>query len=73
MKQAVSNTRLTLADGEKVAGKWNKDDKSKVTGLCNEKSDWLEKKRKDSTFEEVQQQNEDFEHKMETFRAKLAG
>lgn len=70
-EQAVSNVRSTLSDSEKIAGKWNKEDRSKVNALCNEKSGWLEKKMKESTLEEMQQQQMDFELKMEPFLAKL--
>ena len=64
--------RGTLAETEKISGKWNKDDKLKVTALCNEKSDWLNKVRRESTLDEVKQQIEDFEQKMEPYIAKLA-
>ena len=67
----MAAARRTLSDSEKIAGKWNKEDRSKVTALCNEKMDWLERKQKESTFEEIQQQNRDFEQRMEPFLAKL--
>lgn len=73
LKHAVSDVRTTLSHSEKVSGKWNKDDKSKVTSLCNEKSDWLEKRAiKGTSVEDIQQQEEDFEQRMEPFLEKLA-
>ena len=67
----VNTRRATLTETDKITGKWNKEDKSKVTAICNEKSDWLNKKRRDSTLDDVQQQIEDFEQKMEPYIAKL--
>jgi len=72
LKQAVSKVRNALANTDKTTSRWNREDKSKVTGLCNEKSEWLEKRRRDSTLQEVQQQNEDFTAKMEPYVAKLS-
>lgn len=68
----MNNRRATLTETEKISGKWNKEDKLKVTAICNEKSDWLSKVRRDSTIEEVQEQIEDFEQRMEPYLAKLA-
>ena len=72
LKRAVNARRMTLTETEKISGKWNKEDKSKITMICNEKSDWLNKRRRDSTIEEVQQQIEDFEQKMEPYISKLS-
>ncbi len=72
LKHTVNKRRMTLTETERINGKWNKDDKSKVTALCNEKSDWLNRKRRDSSLDEVQQQIEDFEQKMEPYITKLA-
>lgn len=72
-KNAISSARTTLTNSEKVSGKWNKDDKSKVTALCNEKSDWLDKRPiKEMYLEDIEQQKEEFEQRMEPFLDKLA-
>lgn len=72
LKLAISDARSTLSNGDKVSGKWNKDDRTRVTALCNEKSDWLEKRSiRDTATEEAQQQKEEFEQKMEPFLDKL--
>lgn len=73
LKHAVSDARLTLTNNEKISGKWNKDDKSKVTALCNEKTDWLERKTiKEVAMEDITQHIEDFEQRMEPFLDKLS-
>lgn len=72
MKRAISEARSILADNERKSGKWNKEEKSKVAMLCNEKSDWLEKKRAETNLDEIQQQIEEFEMKFQPFITKLA-
>ena len=73
LKRAVNDVRATLSNGERISGKWNKDDKSKVTSLCNEKTDWLEKRGvTDTSVEDICQQKEDFKQRIEPFMGKLA-
>lgn len=72
LKHAINEFRATLSNGEKISGKWNKDDKSKVTSLCNEKMDWLEKRgTKDTSVEDICQQQQDFKQRIEPFLGKL--
>lgn len=72
LKLAVSDARSTLSNNEKAGGKWSKDDRSKVTALCNEKSDWLEKRTiRETALEDLHQQQEEFEQKLEPLLDKL--
>lgn len=73
LRRTIINTRATLSNSEKISGKWNKDDKSKVSALCHEKGDWLDKNQmKDTQLEDIQQQMEDFEQRIEPFLNKLS-
>ena len=73
LRRAIINARATLSNSEKISGKWNKDEKSKVTALCHEKGDWLDKSQmKDTQLEDIQQQMEDFEQRIEPFLNKLS-
>ncbi len=70
LSQAVKSAKNTLVDSEKISGKWNKDDRSKVNGLCNETNDWLQYNQ-DALSSAVQQQIADFEAHFEPYLAKL--
>ncbi len=70
LSQAVKTAKNTLGDSEKISGKWNKDDRSKVNGLCNETNDWLQYNQ-DAHSSAVQQQITDFEAHFEPYLAKL--
>lgn len=72
LEQVVNGTRHILGDSEKIAGKWNKDDRSKVNALCNEYSDWLARNR-EGELESFRQQKENFQQRMEYYLAKLSG
>ena len=71
LSQAIKSAKDTLADSEKISGKWNKDDRSKVNGLCNEKNDWLQNNQEVSS-EDICQQTLDFEQRFQPYLAKLA-
>lgn len=70
LSEAVRGARETLADTERISGKWNKDDKSKVTALCNEKSNWLDG-HPQALLAEVEDQKRDFDQRMEPYLSKL--
>ena len=70
LTQAVKLARETLGNSEKISGKWNKDDRSKVNSLCNDKTDWLQYNG-DATNETFQQQLSDFEARFEPYLTKL--
>ena len=69
--RAIKSAKDTLGDSEKITGKWNKDDRSKVNGLCNEKNDWLQHNQNASN-EAILQQLGDFESRFKPYLAKLA-
>lgn len=72
LEEGVKKTRLTLADTEKISGKWNKDDRSKVTALCNETADWLLHNIPMSTsLHKVLEQKTHFEDKLQPYLVKL--
>lgn len=71
LQTLIQSTRETLVDSERISGKWVKDDRQKVTTLCNEKTAWLEHNQ-DATLTSIQEQVADFEERFEPHLAKLA-
>lgn len=73
-EETVKETRLTLADIDKISGKWNKDDKSKVTVLCSEATEWLLHNFTISTppaLHKIHEQMTHFEDRLQPYLAKL--
>ncbi len=70
LSQAVKVAKETLGNSEKISGKWNKDDRSKVNSLCNDKTDWLQYNQ-DATNDSLQQQLSDFKLHFEPYLTKL--
>jgi ankyrin repeat protein len=70
LKKAINAAKDTLLDSERITGKWNKEDKSKVTALCNEKMDWVDRDI-DYTKEEISSQLTDFEERYQPHLTKL--
>ncbi len=70
LEEAVSKARQILGDSDRVSGKWNKEDRSKVAAMCNETVEWIAK-NKGTTVEKMQEQKDDFEIKLEPYLDKL--
>ncbi|XP_011403387.1 PREDICTED: ankyrin repeat domain-containing protein 45-like [Amphimedon queenslandica] len=72
LRDAITQARDLLSNPERILGKWNKDDKSKVTGLCNEKTDWLQRSiEAQSSKESILLQVEDFKQRFDPYFGKL--
>lgn len=70
LQSLIQSARETLGDSEKIAGKWVKDDKQKVTALCNEKTAWLEHNR-EVALSSIQEQVVNFNERYQPHLAKL--
>ena len=66
----VNNARQILGDSEKITGRWNKDDRGKVNALCSENIEWLEKNT-DASFQQIEEQKEEFKHRLDPYLSKL--
>ena len=72
LQEQVKETRAIVTDGDKLSGKWNKDDRSKVTALCNETTDWLlHNLPGSSTLSKVLEQKTNFEERLQPYLTKL--
>jgi ankyrin repeat protein len=69
-KAVITGAREILGDAERISGKWNKDDKNKVTALCKEKWDWLTA-HPDASVEEIESQQEEFHSRFSPYMSKL--
>lgn len=70
LESLIQSARETLGDSEKISGKWVKDDKQKVTALCNEKTAWLEHNR-DAALSSIQEQVDNFNDRYQPHLEKL--
>ena len=70
LQSLIKSARETLADGEKISGKWVKDDKQKVTSLCNEKTAWLELNR-EASLSSIEDQVTNFQERYQPHLDKL--
>lgn len=72
LHEQVTGTRAIITDGDKISGKWNKDDRSKVTALCNETTDWLlHNLPGNTTFSKVLEQKTQFQDRLQPYLTKL--
>lgn len=71
LQTLIQSAREILGDSERISGKWVKDDRQKVTTLCNEKTAWLEHNQ-DAPLINIQEQVANFEQRFEPHLAKLA-
>lgn len=71
LQALIQSAREILGDSERISGKWVKDDRQKVTTLCNEKTAWLEHNQ-DVPLPNIREQVADFEQRFEPHLAKLA-
>jgi exonuclease I len=69
LNEAAQEARGMLADSELIAGRWNKEDKAKVTALCQEKEQWLA--HSEECFEEIVHQTNDFRVRIQPYFDKL--
>ncbi|XP_067941893.1 ankyrin repeat domain-containing protein 45-like isoform X2 [Watersipora subatra] len=67
---SIQDARDTLADPEKVQGRFSRDDKQVTVNTCNEKTQWLEA-NPDATTNDFIQQRKDFEDSLAPIWAKL--
>ncbi|XP_064616512.1 ankyrin repeat domain-containing protein 45-like isoform X2 [Liolophura sinensis] len=67
---AIKGIQETLADPEKIQGRWVKDDKVLVTNTCKEKSDWIENTPEATTSDFITQKLE-MEERLAATLAKL--
>ncbi|XP_065829908.1 ankyrin repeat domain-containing protein 45-like isoform X2 [Oscarella lobularis] len=70
LKDAIQGIRGILSNADRIAGKWNKEDKSKTAALCNEKSSWMEA-HLDATPHEIYRQKKHLEEAMQPSLTKL--
>ena len=66
----IQSAREILGDSERISGKWVKDDKQKVTALCNEKTAWLEHNM-EANLNSIQEQVLNFEQRFQPHLAKI--
>lgn len=70
LQARIQSAKDILGDSERISGKWVKDDRQKVTALCNEKTAWLEHNY-DATLSSIQEQVANFDERLEPHLAKL--
>ena len=71
----MKETRLALTGGDKIIGKWNKEDKSKVTALCNEATEWLLHNfytDKLPPLDKIQEEKGHFEERLQSYLYKIS-
>ncbi len=72
LNDEVRDTRSIITDGDRGSGKWNKDDRSKVTALCNETTDWLlHNLPGHTTLNKVLEQKTLFQERLQPYLTKL--
>eukprot|EP00118_Oscarella_pearsei_P028012 m.1554 g.1554 ORF g.1554 m.1554 type:complete len:207 (+) comp7203_c0_seq1:371-991(+) len=70
LKETIQEIRAILSNADKIAGKWNKEDKAKTTALCNEKSNWLDS-QPDASPDEIYNKRDCLQEAMQPILAKL--
>lgn len=70
LQQLIQSARDILSDSERISGKWVKDDRQKVTLLCNEKTAWLEHNL-EATLTSIEEQVANFNERFQPHLAKL--
>ena len=70
LQQLIQSARDILSDSERISGKWVKDDRQKVTLLCNEKTAWLEHNL-EAALTSIEEQVSNFKERFQPHLAKL--
>ena len=70
-REEIAYARSVVLTPENFTGKLSKDDKTRITKVSDEKSNWLDANSLTSTHSEVSEQREDFRSKLNTVLEKV--